>query len=85
MAEEHYRNDDYDSASDLFEQVHSAWMELNAKAIEVKRNALLWVYIIEWFTVTAAAMIAGSFLWLVMVKRKLYREVATTRTDQRGP
>ncbi len=84
MAEEHYRNDDYDSASDLFEEVHRAWTELNAKAIRVKDNALLWVYLIEWFTVTAAAMVAGSVLWLVMVRRKLYREIGTTRMADSG-
>jgi hypothetical protein len=84
QAEEYYRMDDYDSASDVFEDVHRAWMELNARAIEMKKNALLWVYIIEWITVTAASMIAGSFLWLVMVRRKLYREIGTTRVGELG-
>jgi hypothetical protein len=78
-AEEFYRMDDYDSASNVFDEIHLAWMELNAKAIRAKQNALTWVYIIEWFTVTATAMIAGSFLWFVMIRRRLYREIGTTR------
>jgi hypothetical protein len=79
-AEEFYRTDDYDSASEVFDEIHVAWMNLNARAIKVKENALVWVYIIEWFTVTAASLIAGSVLWLLMVRRRLYREIGTTRT-----
>ena len=78
-ADEFYRMDDYDSAADVFEDINAAWMELNARAIEVKENALIWVYVIEWFTVTAASLVAGSVLWLVMVRRRLYREMGTTR------
>jgi len=84
QAEEFYRMDDYDSAAGVFEEIHAAWMELNARAIRAKENALTWVYIIEWFTVTAAAMIAGSFLWFVMVRRRLYREIGTTRMGISG-
>ena len=83
-AEEFYRMDDYDSASEVFDEIHMAWMELNARAIRVKGNALAWVYVIEWFTVTAASLIAGSFLWLVMVRRRLYRETGTTRMGDSG-
>ncbi len=78
-AEEFYRQDDYDSAAEVFETIHAWWEELNGKAIEVKEQALLWVYLIEWLSVTAVALIAGSFLWLVMIKRRLYREIGTTR------
>jgi hypothetical protein len=42
------------------------------------------VYIIEWFTVTATAMIAGSFLWFIMIRRRLYREIGTTRMSDSG-
>ena len=84
MAEDSYLRDDYDTASDLFDDLQRTWVALNAKAIKAKENALLWVYVIEWFTVTAAGMIAGSFLWLVMVRRRLYREIATTRMGRGG-
>ena len=79
-AEEHYRKDDYDAASDVFEEVHRAFNELNVRAIKAKQNALTWIYIVEWFTVSGAALISGVFIWMLMVKRKLYREVGVTRT-----
>jgi hypothetical protein len=62
----------------VFEEIHLLWNELNGKAIEVKEHALLWVYLIEWLSVTSVALIAGSFLWMVMIRRRLYREVGTT-------
>jgi hypothetical protein len=79
-AEEYYRMDDYDSTAQAFGDINRAWEELNAKAIEAKKKALVWVYIIEWFSVTGVAMIAGVFLWFAMVRRRFYSEVATTRT-----
>jgi hypothetical protein len=48
-------------------------------AVEIKNMSLLWVYIIEWLAVTAAALISGFTLWSTMVKRKLYQEVEATR------
>jgi hypothetical protein len=78
-AEEFYRQDDYDSAAEVFEEVHLMWNELNGRAIQVKEHALLWVYLIEWLSVTSVALIAGSFLWMVMIRRRLYREAGTTR------
>jgi hypothetical protein len=78
-AEEFYRQDDYDSAAEVFEEIHLAWTEINSRAMDAKERALLWVYVIEWFSVTGVAMGAGSFLWMAMIKRRLYRETGTTR------
>ncbi len=82
-AEEFFRQDDYDSAADVFEDIHLEWEELNGRAIEAKERALLWVYIIEWLTVSAACLISGFFLWAVMIRRRLYREMGVTRMSLR--
>jgi len=79
VAEEYYRRDDYDSAAQVFEEIHRSWAELNQKAIEAKEKALVWVYVIEWLSVTGTALLSGVLLWALMVRRKLYREIATTR------
>ncbi len=78
-AEEYYRMDDYDTASDLFEEIHRSFNELNGKAAEAKRRALTWVYLIEWFAVSGVALVSGVIVWNIMVKRRLYREIGTTR------
>jgi hypothetical protein len=79
VAEEHYRRDEYDRVAEIFEEIHLAWEVLNGKAIKVKENALVWVYLIEWLAVTGVSLISGVFLWTVMIRRRLFREVSTTR------
>ncbi len=79
-AEEYYRMHDYDSADRVFQEIAKAWEELDAKAIRVKNRALMWVYLVEWFSVTAVVLVTAVALWLVMIRRRLYREVQTTRT-----
>jgi hypothetical protein len=49
------------------------------EAIGLKNRTLTWVYLIEWLGVTGTAMACGFVLWSVMVRRKLYRDVRTTR------
>ncbi len=49
------------------------------EAVRLKNRTLLWVYVIEWLTVTGTAMVCGFLLWSLMVRRKLYREVRITR------
>jgi len=79
-AEDYFRMDGYDSAEEAFQEIAAAWEELNAKTIKVKNRALMWVYLVEWFWVTGVALVAGVTLWVVMVRKRLYREVRTTRT-----
>ena len=57
--------------------------EVSRLAIQAKDQALTWVYIIEWFTVTGTGMLCGGILWTLMVRRSAYREVATTRFGRR--
>jgi hypothetical protein len=81
-AEEYYRRDDYDKAAEIFDEVNAQWGQLNTRAMEVKDDALVWVYLIEWLVVTGVSVIAGTLIWTLMVRRRLYREVSTTRTGR---
>ena len=51
-------------------------------AIKAKNEALLWVYVIEWFTISGTAMFSGGVLWTLMVRRPLYKEAGLTRFDR---
>jgi len=69
-----------------FEQVLETYKKANAMmdrleqdAVELKKRALFWVYLIEWLSVTATSLLGGAALWWLMVRRRLYREVGTTR------
>jgi len=59
--------------------------EVSELAMEAKDAALLWVYLIEWLTVSGTAMFTGAIVWTLMVKRSAYREVGVTRFDNREP
>ncbi len=48
-------------------------------ALKAKDEAMLWVYVIEWLTVSGTAMITGSVLWTLMIRKAAYRPVAVTR------
>ena len=50
-------------------------------AMESKNAAFLWVYIIEWAGVTATLFLSGYFLYIVMIRRRLYKQVASTRSE----
>jgi len=61
-AEDYFRMDDYGSAEEAFQEIAGAWEGLNAKAIRVKNRALMWVYLVEWFSVAGVALVAGVTL-----------------------
>jgi uncharacterized membrane protein len=69
----------FDEALEAFDEIHVMMGEIEEEAMELKDRALLWVYIIEWMSISGTSMLAGTVLWSVMVKRRLWREVGTTR------
>ena len=50
------------------------------EALRVKDQALLWIYVVEWTAVTGTGLVAGVVMWALMVRRRLYREVVSTRS-----
>jgi hypothetical protein len=63
--------------SNMFEEMNS----LNEAAMRAKDAAFLWIYLTEWSAITATTMISGYILYVVMVRRKLYSEVSSTRAE----
>jgi len=52
--------------------------EAEAVAEQVKRDALLWVYVSEWLAVTGVSLVVGVAVWTLMFQRALYRDVGRT-------
>jgi hypothetical protein len=52
---------------------------LEEKAFVLKDATLFWVYVIQWAAVTSVLMMSGVVLWSLMVRRRLFREVYTTK------
>lgn len=84
LADRHFIDQDYESAAVALE---SALVDLEVvitEAIEAKDRALIWIFVIEWLVVTGTSMMAGTVLWTLMVRRKLYKEVGETRLRMTG-
>ncbi len=53
--------------------------DMEQRAMGLKDRALLWIYVVEWLTVTGTSMVCGVATYMMMVRRKMYREVYVTR------
>ncbi len=82
-ADRAYMEARYDECVEIMTEIGAEQNSIMEAALEARDSALLWVYIIEWCAVSGALLMAGFFLWAVMIRRRLYREVRTTKTHER--
>lgn len=69
----------FEEVLEAYDRVHQMLGEIEVEAIRLKNQALFWVHVIEWLAVSGTAVMAGFVLWSIMVRRRLWREVGTTR------
>jgi len=53
--------------------------EAMGEAIRARDQAAFWIFLTEWAVVSGTSMLAGVAVWVLMVRRRLYREVEITR------
>jgi hypothetical protein len=78
-AAEEYIAQDYEPAISFLESLFEEVKLATEEAVRLKDGALLWVYTVEWLVVTGTCAGSGFMLWTVMVRRRSFREVETTR------
>jgi hypothetical protein len=78
-ADDLYMEQEYPQARDGYSDAIADLEVLTQDAIELKDRAMVWVYVFQWFTTSGTAMLAGFLLWSLMVRRRLYRKVESTR------
>jgi hypothetical protein len=61
------------------DRAHEGFEALSQRALKLKDRALAWVYLVEYLSVTGTAMASGFILWTLMVRRRAFTEVGTTR------
>jgi hypothetical protein len=49
------------------------------EAIILKNEAMFWIFLSEWLVVTSTGIIAGFVLWSLMIKKRMFREIESTR------
>jgi hypothetical protein len=74
-----YRDYSFADATELMESAMDGFAALKNEAMDLKGRALLWIYLTQWVVVTGTSLVCGFLVWTLMVRRRLYREVGTTR------
>jgi len=67
-----------------YRKVEEGLERIEQDAIRLKDRALVWIYMSEWLAVAGAGMVCGFALWSIMIRRRLYREVGSTKLGRFG-
>ena len=78
-AGEHYLDNDFTAAVAASEASLKKLKDIEELSVKVKNEALLWVYVVEWLSVTGVSLLSGFLVWTLMIRRRLYKEVRVTR------
>lgn len=74
-----YLNLDFEAALSSYKEAGKMLANLEIEAMNLKRTALIWVYVVEWLSVSGTAIACGVLIWWAMVRKALYRPVKVTR------
>ncbi len=77
-----YMMGEFERSDSAMKELQEELGDLSEKAMAAKDAALRWVYFIEWAAVIGTCLASGSAIWLLMVRRTVYREVGATRSDR---
>jgi uncharacterized membrane protein len=80
-ANEMYKGYNFEGSFAKMEELVLDLDQATIEALRIKDQALLWIYIVEWTAVTGTSLIAGVVVWALMVRRRLYRVVGSTRSS----
>jgi len=74
-----YMDNELQSAETKIDLAIDILEKITEDSMRRKDETFLWIYITQWLVVTATGMVCGSVLWTLMVRRRVYREVPTTK------
>jgi uncharacterized membrane protein len=78
-ADQYYLDQNYDDALRVMADISEEFERISSEAIKLKNQALFWVYVVEYLAVSGTSLACGFALWTLMVRRRVYREVKTTK------
>jgi len=79
QAEKSYFEGRYEDALSKIRAANRRVETLVNLALKARERALVWIFAIEWLVVSSTSMLSGFLLWSLMVRRRAYKEVGTTR------
>ncbi len=74
-----YLESEFQGTREAMDDALDAISDAEVLARKAKNSGLWWVYVIEWFITTSTLMISSLLIWSLMVKRRLYMFVSSTR------
>ena len=74
-----YLGQDFEGAMAEENEVAEFFGQVEAKAVKLKAQALVWVYLVEYLAVSGTVAMVAFATWSPMVRRRLYRAVKTAR------
>jgi hypothetical protein len=74
-----YMDQNFGESLGILEDAIDILLSASNRAVDLKNTAMLWIFIVEWITVTATFALGFFVVWTLMVRRRLYREVSQTR------
>ena len=74
-----YLDQDFQGCREKLDEGFSMFESAESTAIEVKNAAMMWIYFVEWLATVGTLFLSGFVLWTLMIRRRLYREVETSR------
>ncbi len=74
-----YLAQEYEDSLETMNEAIGHMEALRAETMKLKDRALLWVYLVEWLAISGVSLLTGFLLWTLMIRRRLYKEVAVTR------
>jgi uncharacterized membrane protein len=78
-----YLEQEFEAAKEQADRALELMDEAEGVADQVKNEALLWVYVSEWLSVTGTSLVCGFVLWTLMIRRRMYKQVAYTKFRSR--
>ncbi|MBU7004622.1 MAG: hypothetical protein HXS50_03590, partial [Theionarchaea archaeon] len=75
----HYLEQDYAMTVSYMESMSEKIIAITERAMRLKNETMVWVYASEWLAVTGIGLVAGSSLWSLMIRRRMYKQVDSTR------
>ena len=75
-----YVNQDFEGAEEEMSRAGDLIGDIMEESGKIQRRALFWVYVVEWLSVSGTFMVCGVILYMLMVRRRMYKEVAVTRS-----
>ncbi len=77
----YYMRGEYERAGESIKEAQEGLLKISEESTRLRKRALFWVYVTEYIAVSGTGMLCGFVLWTIMIRRKYYKEVRTTRLE----